>query len=319
VDDAARDEVDETVAARPVEAASTTPGAGVGRMLGVGAVGLGMGAAEVVPGFSGGTVALLGGVYEQLVANVRQGARALALLVRGRPRDGVRAVAAIEWSFILPLLVANLLAIVLLAGALSDLLETHPRQLSAVFLGLVLGATVVAAGDVRRPSPALAGVTVLTAVCTFVLLGYSGGTLAGPGLLVYFGAGAVAVCAMILPGISGSFLLLLLGMYPHVIGAVDDRDLVVLGVFAVGCLIGLASFSTFLNWLLRTHHDVVLAALLGLMVGSSRVLWPWPGAEVGDPRLAGPVAGELATIALLALGALGAVIVAGHLARRLMR
>jgi putative membrane protein len=95
-------------------------------------------------------------------------------------------------------------------------------------------------------------------------------------LWAYFAAGAVAICAMILPGISGSFILVMLGMYTEVLGAVNDRDFTVLVAFMVGCVVGLALFSTLLNWLLERYHRWVLAAMIGLMLGSTRVLWPWP-------------------------------------------
>jgi putative membrane protein len=308
---------DDAVARRPDQALA--PPDGPGRLLVVAVVGFGMGIADVVPGFSGGTVALLTGVYERLVANVRQGARALALLLRLRVRAGLRSLGAVEWSFLLPLLAGIVLAVVLLAGVLTRLLESHPRELSAVFLGLVLGATVVAAGDLRHRRVRDGIVGLLVTAVTFAGLGFTGGAVDDPALLAYFAAGAVGVCAMILPGVSGAFLLLLLGMYYNVVTAVDERDLLVIGVVAVGCMVGLAGFSTLLNWLLREHHDLVLAALLGLMVGSSRVLWPWPGTEVGDPRLGGPVVSDLPLVPLLALGAFAAVIVLGRSARRATR
>ena len=93
---------------------------------------------------------------------------------------------------------------------------------------------------------------------------------------VFFIAGAIAICAMILPGISGSFLLVMLGMYTEILGAVNDRNLFVLAMFALGCVVGLALFSTLLNWLLANYRRWVLAAMIGLMLGSTRVLWPWP-------------------------------------------
>lgn len=308
---------DEAVASRPDEARPTP--LGPARMGVVGVVGVAMGMADTVPGFSGGTVALLAGVYERLVANIRQAAHALALVLRGGPVTGLRALKAVEWRFVLPLLAGILAAIATLASALNALLESHPRELSAVFLGLVLGATLVAARDVKAPAPRHALIGGAVAVVTFLGLGASGGTIDDPGLLAFFAAGAVAICAMILPGISGAFLLLLMGMYPAVIAAVDERSWAALGVLALGCAVGLAAFATLLNWLLREHHDLVLAALLGLLLGSSRVLWPWPGDEVGDPRLGAPVAGEVLPLAGLALAALLAVGALGHLARRITR
>lgn len=314
------DEVaDEVLAERPAEADPARAPLGPAQMLTVGAVGLGMGTADLVPAFSGGTVALLAGVYERLVANVRQGARALALGLRGRPGAALRALGAVEWRFVLPLLGGIAIAIVGLAEVLGQLLETRPRQLAAVFLGLVAGATVVAVGDVRRPGARTLAVGLVVAVGTFVGLGVTGGSVEDPTLPAFFGAGALGVCALILPGLSGAFLLVLLGMYEHALDAVRDADLLAVGVLALGAVAGLAAFSTLLNWLLREHHDVVLAALIGLMVGSTRVLWPWPGSEISDPRLGAPVAGEVPVALALALVALALVVAVGRLARRATR
>ena len=304
---------------RPPAADEGAAPLGPARMAVVAAIGVAMGTADTVPGFSGGTVALLGGIYERLIANVRQGAHALALFLRGAPRDGVAAIAAIEWRFILPLLTGMLTAVAALASALSRLLDTHPQELSAVFLGLVLGATVVASRDVRAPGPRHLLLAGAAAVTTFAALGVTGGAVEDPGLLAYFAAGAIAICAMILPGISGAFLLLLLGMYTAAIGAVDERAWAPLGMLALGCVVGLAGFATLLNWLLRKHHDVVLSALLGLLLGSSRVLWPWPGSEVGDPRLSPPVAAEVVPLGGLVLLSFLVVWAVGRLARRATR
>jgi putative membrane protein len=308
---------DDALAARPVEADPVdTPRTALG-LVGTYAVGFTMGAADTVPGFSGGTVALVAGIYERLIANVRQGARALSLLARARFGDGVRALGAIEWGFVLALLGGVLSAVVALASFLHRQLEAEPVRMSAVFLGLVIGATVVASRELRQPEARHALVGLAVAVVTFAGLGLRAADATTPSLAFVFVAGAVAICAMILPGVSGSFLLLLLGAYEYVIGAVSTRDLVVLGVFAVGCLVGLSSFSTLLNWLLRRHHDLVLAALLGLMAGSARVLWPWPSTDgVGDPQLGAPVAGDVPAVAALGVGAALAVVAFGFLARR---
>jgi putative membrane protein len=310
---------DDIVADRPPEAAPLHGPLRAPQMLTVGAVGLGMGTADLVPAFSGGTVALLTGIYERLVANVRQGARALALLLRGRLRAGGRAIAAIEWRFVLPLLTGILVAIVALAEVLGRLLETHPRQLSAAFLGLVVGAVVVAWGDLRRPDLRSVLIAAGVAALAFVGLGATGGAVADPSLLAFVAAGAVGVCALILPGISGAFLLVLLGMYEHALDAVRDVDVLAAGALVAGALVGLASFSTLLNWLLREHHDLVLAALIGLLAGSTRVLWPWPGTEISDPRLGPPVGAEVPLALVLAIGAGVLVLAIGHLARRAAR
>ena len=125
---------------------------------------------------------------------------------------------------------------------------------------------------------------------------------------VFFLAGAIAICAMILPGISGSFLLVVLGMYTEVLGAVNDRDFAVLIAFMLGCVVGLALFSTLLNWLLQRYHRWVLAAMIGLMLGSTRVLWPWPNGT-NTTTMTLPRGDVVVPVLLLVLGAAVVVIV----------
>ncbi len=268
---------------------------------GTGVTGFAMGIAEVIPGFSGGTVALVAGIYERLIAAIRQGARVLSLLVRGRVPDAVVALRAIDWLFLGALLVGMLTAVFTLASALERLIDERPVELSAVFLGLVLGAAIVASRQLRAPAPWHLLVGAVAAVVAFFGLGVSPGTITDPSLVLVLVGGAVAISAWILPGVSGSFLLLVLGLWPAVVGAVADRDLLLLGVFAIGCGVGLAVFSTLLHWLLARAHDVVLAVLLGLMVGSVRILWPWPSDDgIGSPTLGAPE-GDTVLLAL-ALG-----------------
>lgn len=278
--------------------------------------GLLMGAADVVPGFSGGTVALVAGIYERLVGSVRAGAAAVVTLLRGRGSEALAKVRAIEWPFLVTLGVGVAVAIATLARGVEGLLETHPVRMSAVFLGLVVGATIVARRQFLRPVPLHGIVVVVVGALTFVALGASPGAITDPSLPVVAASGALAISAMILPGVSGSFLLLVVGMYPLVIGAVADRDLAFLAVFGSGALVGLAAFSTVLDLLLRRAHDNVLAILIGLMLGSSRVLWPWPvGSGVGDPTLGAPGPDWPVTSAVAVAAALAVVAFAG-LARR---
>ncbi|HSK25256.1 MAG TPA: DUF368 domain-containing protein [Egicoccus sp.] len=318
--DDARPEDDAPVVPRPPEAGPATAPRRPLDLLGTAAVGVGMGTADLVPGFSGGTVALITGIYPRLIANVRQGARSLSLLVRGQARAALAALAAIEWGFVASLLLGILGAVFALATLMSHLLETRPVQMEAVFLGLIVGATVLAWRELRRPAPIHALVVLAVGALFFVLLGWRSGAVTDPSLAVFLVAGMVAICAMILPGISGSFLLLMLGMYTAVIDAVSDRDLVVIAVFGIGTVVGLAAFSTLLNWLLTHYHDLVLASMIGLMVGSVRVLWPWPPDPkegVGDVRLHAPVADEWPVALGLAVGACLAVLAVGAVAKRI--
>jgi putative membrane protein len=291
--------LEEVVAETPIEAAAPmrSPLALGGTVL----AGFAMGIAELVPGFSGGTVALVAGIYERLIASIRQGARTLSLLLRGRPKDALRAFLAIDWAFVTVLLIGMLTAVFTLASTLEQVIVERPVELRAVFLGLILGAALVASRQLRAPNPwhVLLGVT--SAAAFFVLLGFTRGEIAEPSGLWFLVGGALAIMAWILPGVSGSFLLVVLGIYTSVIGALSARDVVLIGLFAIGALVGLASFSTLLNWVLARYHDLMLAVLIGLMVGSARILWPWPEDKaLGSTELGAPE-GSAAFLAL-ALG-----------------
>ena len=279
--------------------------------------GAAMGAADLVPGFSGGTVALVGGVYPRLVANIRASARLIALALRGRLRDLPAALRALDVTFLAVLLGGLVTAALLLASTLEGLLETQPIVMSAVFLGLVLGAAVAARHQFEGPADARTVAFVLVAaVVTALALGARPAALVDPGPAVLALTAAVAVCAMILPGVSGSFLLLVLGTYEPIIAAVSARDLVTIGIVGGGAVTGLLLFSTLLHWLLARAHDVVLALLIGLMVGSARVLWPWPSATgVGDPTLAAPEGQVMAAVGA-AVVAFAAVVVLDVALRR---
>lgn len=260
-----------------------------------------MGAADVVPGVSGGTVALVLGFYDRLIDNVHIGASALGHLVKADLRGFVARLRDVEWGFFIPLLAGIAAAVLTLAHVIETALENHPVQMGAVFFGLVAASAVVAWRMVERPEAQHVAILVAAIIVTFFALGITTGERDSAPLLVIFVAGAVAVCAMILPGVSGSFLLLTLGMYELVIGAVNDRDLVIVAVFGLGCVIGLSLFSSVLSWALENHRNRVLAALTGLMIGSLRILWPWPeGMEETGLAAPGDHAGAALGIAVAA-------------------
>lgn len=274
-----------------------------------------MGSADVVPGVSGGTVALVLGIYEQLIANVRQGALVLGSLLRLRPRAAVDHFFRIDWLFLVPLLAGIGVAVVSLAHTIETLLDEQPVRMAALFFGLVAASIYVAWAGLKNRDAGRLAVLVLVAVLTFFLLGFRSGTNDDPALWFVLVAGSIAICAMILPGISGSFVLLMIGLYDYIISAVNDRDLVVIVVFGVGAIAGLALFSSLLSWMLRRHHDTVLAALIGLMAGSLRVLWPWPdGTETA--KLAWPPADDLLAPVGLAIVAFALVVGLALLSRR---
>lgn len=235
-----------------------------------------MGAADIVPGVSGGTIALILGIYERLIASIRTGARALGRLVRGDLVGFFTQFKAIEWPFIVPLLAGIAGAFVVLSSIIDRLLTDEPEAMAGLFFGLVIASIIIAWQLLNNRDSARMFVLAVVALVAFFVLGLQSGAAVSPPPIAFFFTGAIAICAMILPGISGSFLMLMIGMYAAFVGAVHDRELTNLVLFVLGALAGLAAFSTLLSWVLERHRDTLLAALIGLMAGSLRVLWPWP-------------------------------------------
>lgn len=350
-----------------------------------------MGSADIVPGVSGGTVALVLGIYNDLIGNIRTGAGALGRFVKGDISGGIDKLKTVDWVFLIPLAVGVLVAVGVLTSVIEGLLESNPVEMAGLFFGLILASIVVAWRLVKKPDSSRVALALVVGLVMFALLGFrdisteegqaqvevatatntitpdavlfehdsteltdrgtdsldaiasdldgvtiesltiSGQTDASDDVesgeadtlalerantvldelalrnidvssaevsslgkvdnsaptWAFFAAGALAICAMILPGISGSLILVLLAMYQPVLAAAHDRELVKLLVFAVGATVGLALFSQLLHWLLEHHHDTVLAVLIGLMLGSLRILWPWPqgidGTDLGAP------------------------------------
>ena len=248
--------------------------------------GYAIGTADLVPGVSGGTVALVTGIYPRLVSAVYAGARSAGTALKGDFGGARRAAGRVDWWFLTPVVVGAALAVLSLARVVEGLLRDHPVRTAAVFFGLIAGSVWVAWRIVREPGVRHGVVAGLVGIGSFVLFGLRSSVVADPGWYVFVGAGALAICAFILPGVSGSFMLLAIGMYQHVLGIINDARLAHLAAFAIGAAVGLGLFSRFLNRLLARHHDLVVAAMIGLMLGSFRILWPWP-AGLGDETGAG--------------------------------
>lgn len=267
-----------------------------------------MGAADVVPGVSGGTIALLLGIYDRLVHQIALLSSAAGQLLRGRLRQGVATARRAEWAFLASLLTGIAVAVLGLVELVRLGIDRQPVALSAAFFGLVAMTVVTTRREVRQWRLGLTVMAAATAVAVFVLGGVRGGSIADPVAPVIVAAGAVAICAMILPGISGAFILLLLGLYDPITEAVADRDIATVALFGLGAVIGLGLFSRLLQRLLERRRDLVVAVLMGLMAGSLRVLWPWP---VGDPdaegfgnsALGAPVADDVAVAIVTACAA----------------
>lgn len=238
--------------------------------------GFAMGSADIVPGVSGGTIALILGIYERLLDSVRHGARSLGQLLKGDVGGFVDRLRAIEWSLIIPLLAGIGVAFLALSSLIDRLLVDAPEEMAGIFFGLVVASILVAWAMLDTKDAPRMIVLAVVAVVAFFALGLQSGASESPSLLAFFLSGAIAICAMILPGVSGSFLLLMLGMYGAFVGAIHDREFASLIAFGIGAIIGLALFGSALGWVLDNHRDTLLSALIGLMAGSLRVLWPWP-------------------------------------------
>ncbi|MGM1017110.1 MAG: DUF368 domain-containing protein [Actinomycetota bacterium] len=240
-----------------------------------------IGIAEIIPGVSGGTIALIVGVYRALIESAGHLVRGIVTLVvdgvRRRGQDRSREhFSHVQWAVILPLLVGMFAAVFLGAMLLAPLIEAHSEIARALFAGLIVTSLIVPirmVGGRWRPIEWVG--TIIAAVAAFSLAGIPTADPANPPLLLVAIAAAVAVCALVLPGVSGSFLLLVVGMYQPTLQAVNDRDLIYLGTFVVGAIIGLGLFVSGLQWLLENRRRITLAVMTGLMVGSLRALWPW--------------------------------------------
>ncbi|MDW8328073.1 MAG: DUF368 domain-containing protein, partial [Anaerolineales bacterium] len=231
-----------------------------------------MGAADVVPGVSGGTMAFILGIYDELLNAIH--AVNLDFIRRLLTLRWREAFAHFPWRFLLALGLGIGTAIFSLARGLRWMLEHHPSPVWAFFFGLVLASVIVVRKRVRRWTPATIALAVLAAVGAYVLVGLTP-TQTPDTLWFLFLSGAIAICAMILPGISGAFILVLLGKYQYVLDAVVRLDVLTLAIFAAGCAVGLLSFVRLLRWLLRQYHDPTVAVLAGFMLGSLRKVWPW--------------------------------------------
>ena len=235
-------------------------------------IGFLMGCADVVPGVSGGTIAFICGIYERLLNGIKTfDITALRLLLKG---DFKGIWARIPFVFFISLGLGLITAIATLAKVLSHLMANHPAALWSFFFGLVLGSIVLLARQTWSWKP-LDWVTFAAfGLGTYLLVGLSV-FHTPPGLGFTFLAGAIAICAMILPGISGSYLLVIMGKYQDVLDAVNNRDIVTLGVFCLGIATGILSFVRVVSWLLKHYRHITLIALTGVMAGALRTLWPW--------------------------------------------
>lgn len=250
------------------------------RMLHLFFTGFAMGSADIVPGVSGGTIAFIFGIYKDLVNSIKHvSGETLALLLKGQVRQ---AIAGVPFAFLVPLVLGIGAAVITLANLLSRLLEDHPVYVWSFFFGLVLASVLVVRKRVTHWTPPKIALLLAAALGAYVLVG-AVPVETPETALAFFLSGSIAIVAMILPGVSGSFILVLLGKYEQVLAAVTDRDILTLLLIIAGAAIGLALFSRILSWLFAKHHDLAIAVLTGFMLGSLRKIWPWK--EVMSTRI----------------------------------
>lgn len=231
-----------------------------------------MGAADIVPGVSGGTIAFITGIYERLLLSLQSIVPALIKMAKDRSLSGFWE--KINGTFLVTLFSGILLSVVLFAKIIAYLLVNHPIPLWSFFFGLIVASVSIVGKQISEWNIRLFVTIVVGAVIAYGLTQLSPASVE-PSYLNAFLSGLIAICAMILPGISGSFILVMLGTYSFILGAIKDFDLMVLMVFASGCLIGLLSIANLLVWAFAHFRNTTLALLTGFMVGALTKVWPW--------------------------------------------
>ncbi len=235
--------------------------------------GFAMGASDVVPGVSGGTMAIILGIYEELIDSIRSVASYdfIRAVLNLRIRE---AFERINGTFLVAVGGGILLAVLTLARALEWLLESHPVLLWSFFFGLVVASILVVGRRIERWAVGLGIVMIAAAVGVYWLVGLVPAQTPETWWFVFL-SGTLAICAMILPGISGAFILVLLGKYEYILAAVNSMDILTISLVMAGAVLGLLTFAQLIGWLFKRYHDGTVALLVGLMIGSLRKLWPW--------------------------------------------
>lgn len=277
-----------------------------------------MGAADVIPGVSGGTIAFIMGIYDKFVASLAAiNAEAVKLFFTGKFKEFWRHI---NGGFLLSLVVGIGVSVISLATVMQTLLSDFPIQTWAFFFGLIVASSIfilrgISGWGLREILFLIGGVVLGVTICTL------SPTQTPDALWFIFLSGAIAICAMILPGISGSFILLILGKYQYILGAVSDLvagqnvvgNLLIIGVFAIGAVVGILSFSKLLHWLLSRWHKQVLIILAGFIIGSLVKIWPWNNPEaIAQAELTGSLhIGSAIIIALIGFSLVTAIEITG--------
>ncbi|HJO90263.1 MAG TPA: DUF368 domain-containing protein [Anaerolineales bacterium] len=231
-----------------------------------------MGAADIVPGVSGGTMAFILGIYQELLNSIKSAdSHLLRLLLRLKFSE---ASNYFPWRFLTAVGIGILIAILTLAKVLETQLETNPTQIWSFFFGLVLASIFTVARSIKDWRPSLILFAASSCLVSYSILGVTPTTTPETNWFLFL-SGAIAINAMILPGISGAYILVLLGKYKYILSAVNSRDVFTLAIVLAGAAIGLTTFVRLLSWLLDKYRNTTMTLLTGLMIGSLRRLWPW--------------------------------------------
>ena len=234
--------------------------------------GVAMGAADVVPGVSGGTIAFISGIYEELISSINKVNLNTFKILK---KDGFNAMwKSVNGNFLISLLIGIAVSIVSLAKVIRYLLETQPILVWSFFFGLVLASILYVAKQITKWHLGTILLLILGGVLAYYITTLTPQTAEISYPYILF-SGALAICAMILPGISGSYILLLLGVYRPVLDAIHEKDLKIIGTLMLGAVVGILSFSRLLKWLFDHYKDLTLATLTGFIIGSLNKIWPW--------------------------------------------
>ncbi len=277
--------------------------------------GLLVGGADVVPGVSGGTMAFILGIYDELIDSIRSVVPFLKDFFRLKFKQ---AFADLPWKFLLPLGLGVGTSILSLASFMEWALEEHPSLIFSVFFGLIIASIYVVRNRVKAWDWKNILIVVIGAIFAYVLVGLTP-TETPNDLWFIFLSGAIAICAMILPGISGAFILVLLGKYQFMISALTSFDIPVIIVFIAGAATGILTFANILRWLLDHYHDATVAVLIGFMLGSLRKIWPWKDATGEANILPAVFDGQVALAIGLMLAGFALVIAIEMIAERGMK
>ena len=281
-----------------------------------------IGSAELVPGVSGGTIALVTGVYDQLIDSAAHVVLAAKRLVTGPDRmsAALAELRRTDWFLVVPVLLGMATAVFTVAGVMESFVTGHPEVARGLFFGLVAASIAVPLRMLptrtsRQPVVLGALAFLAAAALAFWMTSLAGGAdVENPPLIAVFFVASIAICALVIPGVSGSFFLLAVGMYSTTLRAVDTRDFGYIGIFMLGAILGLAVFVNILKYFLHNHRWFTLIIMAGLMFGSLRALWPWQtAAEVGADGESHGAGGLLAptdpVLGPILLAVLGAVVV----------